>query len=496
MSLSLTLLLAAAVPAGAAAPDLDFRDGRLTHWQGHGFSVGPAGGDGPSLAFGVCSSDRGPAGRKALLHRTLIVPPGTEYVVCRAAAYRPDGVAPGPTLDVVLEASGREFLPREVRTTRGWRQAVRLAPPFRRKLREYRWRVSAHAGRRVRIALIDEDDRPGCHLVCGRFRLVSADEGNAREFASHMLRLEREHRLRPVARYDSKHFLAISNAPEDYTERRLHDCEMMYGLFFEHFRRRGFAAREPAQKMMVALFDTQEGFESYFGVRLPSAVTGLYHPASNRLVVYDFGTNRAFVEGRRRMDEVVRRSATDLERGHLLSAFARRARDYRDDTNVGTIMHEVAHQLSFNGGLLNRTGDGPAWLVEGLACYCEPTIGGAWQGPGEANPARATVLARADEMGGRIPLRRLVEGDDWVRKSRRVDRVLLGYSQSWALFDLLMKERPRQLARYLQIIYPRRTPDHRLADFAEAFGADLARLERRYQAHVRHLVRQQARVRR
>ena len=52
----------------------------------------------------------------------------------------------------------------------------------------------------MRIALVDEDDRPGCHLVCGGFRLVSADEGNAREFAAHMLRLEREHRLRPLAR--------------------------------------------------------------------------------------------------------------------------------------------------------------------------------------------------------------------------------------------------------------------------------------------------------
>jgi hypothetical protein len=40
-------------------------------------------------------------------------------------------------------------------------------------------------------------------------------------------------------------------------------------------------------------------------------------------------------------------------------------------------------------------------------------------------------------------------------------------------------------------VYARRTPEHRLADFAEAFG-DLPALERRYQEYLREVVRQQA----
>jgi hypothetical protein len=68
--------------------------------------------------------------------------------------------------------------------------------------------------------------------------------------------------------------------------------------------------------------------------------------------------------------------------------------------------------------------------------------------------------------------------------------VVVGYSQSWALFRLLMEERPRALRRYLALVYPRRTPDHRLADFAEAFG-DLTALEKRYQEYLREVVRQQ-----
>ena len=77
-----------------------------------------------------------------------------------------------------------------------------------------------------------------------------------------------------------------------------------------------------------------------------------------------------------------------------------------------------------------------------------------------------------------------------LRQAKTVDPVVLGYSQSWALFRLLMEERPRALRRYLELVYARRTPEHRLADFVEAFG-DLAALERRYQEYLRELVRQQ-----
>jgi hypothetical protein len=70
--------------------------------------------------------------------------------------------------------------------------------------------------------------------------------------------------------------------------------------------------------------------------------------------------------------------------------------------------------------------------------------------------------------------------------------VLQGYAQSWALFHLLMEERPQAVRKYLELIYARRTPDNRLADFVECFG-DLAKLEARYQRYVRQLVSEQVR---
>jgi hypothetical protein len=432
-------------------------------------------------------------GRTALLHRTIRVPAGASLIRFTAAAVRPDDVDPDGTLDIVLEAAGREFLPRLIWERGAWSRSHRLLPGEKGKPREYAWNVEKHAGRVVRIALIDSDARPGCHVVCSGFEVVTRDEINDRAFAEAMQKLETRHTLRRMKRYTSDHFLAYSNANAGYTEYRLDNCETIHADFFKHFRKRGFAVAAPAEKMMVVLFDTQTGFEAYLGRSMPSAVTGIYHRTSNRLVVYDFATNRAFAEGTRRLAREAKRGSSDLDRERRSVSVRRYVHESSKDANISTIMHEVAHQLSFNGGLLNRDGDVPVWLAEGLAVYCESTVGGAWQGIGESNPQRAGVLAGpARGKGEFLSVRSLVENDDWLHKSRRVEQALLGYSQSWALFRMLMEQQPAKLSAYLKTIYARRTPDHRLTDFASAFGPDLAKLEKRYQGYMRSIVNREA----
>ena len=167
-------------------------------------------------------------------------------------------------------------------------------------------------------------------------------------------------------------------------------------------------------------------------------------------------------------------------------------REFRDDANIGTVMHEVAHQLSFNGGMLDRDGDVPLWLAEGLACYCESTTNGAWQGVGEPNPMRVEALAaRVRGWGPLFALKDLIRSDDWLRGGATAGQAALGYAQSWALFRLLMEEKPEQLRRYLDLIRGRRTPDHRLDDFAEAFGS-FSKMDARYQEYVREIVGREA----
>jgi hypothetical protein len=201
-------------------------------------------------------------------------------------------------------------------------------------------------------------------------------------------------------------------------------------------------------------------------------------------LVYDFATNTNFLSTKKSVEDAAKKTTSDVERLGRTVLFDRQLRDHRDDVNISTIMHEVSHQLCFNTGIMRRGRDNPAWLVEGLAMYCEPTTAGVWQGIGEDNPMRARVLKTRKPF----PLKDLITSDDWVRKTPLVEDVVAGYSQSWALVRLLMQERPREMRKYLEVIRDRRTLDHRLADFGEAFG-DFKTLEKRYLQYMDELAR-------
>src|SRR6185437_7147552 len=138
MNPTLALLVLAALPgAEPALPNLDFSAGRLTHWEGQGFTL-TAGGE-------ATSADRGPGGQTAILHRTFVLPANASHIRFTAAAVRPAGVGAAGALDVVLEAPAREIIPRSVRRGEGWTPAATLSPPEGGKPREYAWNVEKHA---------------------------------------------------------------------------------------------------------------------------------------------------------------------------------------------------------------------------------------------------------------------------------------------------------------------------------------------------------------
>jgi Protein of unknown function (DUF1570) len=479
MNLALALCFAIRAPVVAPAADnLDFHTGALAGWEGEGFVIAPAGRHGPTLECAVCSSDRGPEGRTALLHRTVTIPPGAGVLRFSARAVRDKNCPATANLDVVLLAAGKRVIPKLARKGGEWQEVPAILPADNGRGREYVWDVRDYTGQALRLALIDNDKRRDCFLVCGGFQFVPAEEFDSREFGRFMHHLTAENKLGAAARFESKHFLAYSNADDDFAVMRLNNCELIYDLFFEHFRKKGFRVHEPGTKMMLAVFDSQAGFEAYVGQRMPAAVTGLYHPKTNRLVVYDYGQNRAFEDAKRLARLDARRITSDLDRRRYIETVNRRASDFRTEANIGTVMHEVAHQLSFNCGLMKRDGDTPFWAAEGLATYCEATENGAWQGIGEANPER--IMPLIGPARGQVPflkLRDLLQRDDWMKDTKTA---LLAYAQSWALFKMLMEERPGQLRKFLELIYVRRTNDHRPADFAAAFGIEVERLELRY----------------
>lgn len=487
MNLALALALCTVLPANPTGfENLSFQNGTLAGWEGEGFTIGPSSRYGPDLSFAVCSGDAGEEGKTALLHRTLVVPPAGGYLRCQAHAVRGKNCAHNESLDVVVFATGKKLIPKQIRVGEEMKPVAGLLPVEQGRMREYLWDLSAYAGQSLRFALIDQDKRRDCYLVCGNIDLVRADDFEGREFGRFMTKLTTDHKLSPAARFESKHFIAYSNAEDDFTILRLNNCELIYDLFFDHFRKKGFRVREPLTKMMVAIFESQAGFEAYVGQKLPDAVTGLYHPKSNRLLVYDYATNRDFVGAKSQARTVAKRIGSDMARRRFIDTMNRRSSEFRTEANISTVMHEVAHQLSFNCGLLNREAEVPFWLAEGLATYCESTKDGAWQGIGEMNPERLQPLQVQIQGRGRlIPMTDLIERDDWMKDTRLA---LLAYSQSWALFRMLMEEKPREFRTYLSTIYGRKVSASRLADFGQAFGGDVNRLDLRYQEYMREMV--------
>jgi hypothetical protein len=430
-----------------------------------------------------------------VLHRVFVVPGGTAYLLCNAYADPGVETVEEGKLDVLLLSAGKRVVPKQVQTPAGWEPVAGLLPDRKGGAREYRWRVSAYAGQALRIVVLDEDSRRGCHVVTSGFRLLSAGEFEAQEFSRFMVRLCRQRELRPASRYDSAHFTALSNADDAFSEVHLQSCELLYQLFYTHFRRKGFLLHDPPAKLMMAIFDSQPGFEAYLGRRMSPLITGIYHSDTNRLVVYDYGQNDAFLAAKERAERQRQQIGSQLTRQRYLETVQRLANEFRSSANIGTIMHEAAHQLSFNCGLLNRDGDVPGWLAEGLACYCEATDNGTWLGIGEPNPERLGALRQAASKNTHlIPVRDLVSSDAWLRDVKDGQTVLLGYAQSWALFSMLMEEQPKALQRYLSLISERRTSDARAADFLNGLKTDWKRLQSRHVSYINNLLQQQSRA--
>jgi len=481
---TLALVSLCAMIGQTAPANLDFSQGTLAGWDGAGFHlIAPDPKDAGSSS-GVSSGDAGNPTRKGMIRFVLKIPPGARKLLFRAYADTPLGIEADARLDVILTGEDRRPVPKQLRTTSGaWSTTSKLLSSWEGKPRDYAWDVAALQGRLMQVVLIDRDERPGCHVVAAGFRFLKAEAFQDEDFVRTMVDLQKKHGLASVSRYSGKRFTALSNASEKFSTQSVRFCEIIYDLFYHHFERKGFALRPPSQMLMLAVFDGPDGFDAYMNRKMPAGITGIYHQGSNRLVIYDLRKNRALLKGR----DAALKKGPRKDSDKFTDLVHRQFDDLAKDFNVSTTMHEAAHQLSFNSGLLNRGGDVAVWLAEGLACYCESTEEGDWQAIGSVNRSRLAAL-RMPAAGKRawLPLEKLIASDRWLESPQ----ILQGYSQSWALFHLLMHEETPRLRSYLKTTYSRQSPERRLEDFQTAFG-DVAAFETRYLAYMRKLVEMQ-----
>lgn len=262
--------------------------------------------------------------------------------------------------------------------------------------------------------------------------------------------------LSPIRWSETVHYLGVGDAPDAFRDRALEICESLATTYQKSFRDKGFDVEIPKCRLTVVALRDLASYKAFLGEEPGEAVGGHYDLDTNRLVIFDFRPG-----------------------GRELAIRSERV-------NTFTLVHEAAHQLTFNTGLLNRRGDVPVCLSEGLAMYCE-----LWRPTGRAllgqvNLPRLQVLARP-EGADWLPLAELLT-DDALLENQATRQ--LAYAEGWALAHYLLKT-PARLPRfraYLAAIRERRDASRRLKD-AEAHLGNLDRLDHELRRHAMRLIR-------
>ena len=273
----------------------------------------------------------------------------------------------------------------------------------------------------------------------------------------------RELGLKPFHSLGSKHFIAVGNASEHYMRIALRDCEAVARDYMDHFTAKGFSVSFPDQRMTAVVLEDERAFAQFLGKpierpkMLHAYVAGVFQRKTNALVLQDFRN--------------VARSGTGIPAWAM---------------NLETLAHEATHQLTFNTGLLNRLGDVPKAIVEGLASYGEVRRPDRPSPPGQINHACLRDLAHRQRKLGWIPVSQLI-----TEESRQTTNTFLLYAQGWLLVHFLMSnpDRTPGFRKYLQAIQDRTDAARRLDDARAQLG-DLDKLDAELKRYSFRLLRE------
>jgi hypothetical protein len=249
----------------------------------------------------------------------------------------------------------------------------------------------------------------------------------------------------------SAHFLGVGDAPDAFRQSALRHCEALGQAFLAHFRGRGFEVDYPKTRLTVITLKDADSYAAMLGEAPGKDVGGHYDLDTNRLVIFDFRPG-----------------------GGNLAAGAERV-------NLFTLVHETAHQLCFNTGLLDRRGDVPDCISEGLATYVELWRPGVKKAIGGINRPRLQALVQSEDW---IALADLIAADKALFRDPATAQ--LAYAESWALIYWLLKSRSRLPAMrdYLAALkLP--TKDGTRPKVAEKALGSLSKLDRDVKAEAR-----------
>jgi len=266
-------------------------------------------------------------------------------------------------------------------------------------------------------------------------------------------KLARAAGLRPLHSTRSPHFLAVGDAPEPHLRQALDVCEALGKAFLVHFRRLRFTVEYPAGRLTVIVLRDQDSYAALLGEAPGKDVGGHYDLETNRLIIFGFRPQQEAIT----------------------------AQDARVK-NLFALVHETAHQLSFNTGILLRQADVPMCVSEGLATYVELWRPGVKNAIGGVNRPRMEALRQAEDW---IQIGDLLADDT----SFEPKTAQLAYAESWLLVHyLLAKSREQRFRQYLAELSGSNKPVDRTKVAEKSLGP-LANLDHELKDEARKYLR-------
>ncbi|OHB78512.1 MAG: hypothetical protein A2Z25_02015 [Planctomycetes bacterium RBG_16_55_9] len=274
------------------------------------------------------------------------------------------------------------------------------------------------------------------------------------------------------ATLNTDHFSLICSPLTAESEKIALLLELAYHHFESTFTGYDFRLRTPEERLRWVAFSTKDSFNRY-AVRTEgqdlSWLTGYYSAKTNLVAIVT--------------SEKMAKWQVKTQPALALGVIA-----CPPDAETGLVrlVHEAAHQLSFNTGLQKRRVMYPLWASEGLAMFFERSLLSEYFHSSRYTSLRARRLASLYRRG------ELVRLDDFISITHpgEATRAIDVYAQAWGLFQFLFEYRADSLREYFSSLYDlepgfRSEPTLR-SEFVRAFGPP-DRLERHWQRFIEEL---------
>lgn len=280
------------------------------------------------------------------------------------------------------------------------------------------------------------------------------------------------------------HFVVFYSADEVVVKDFLHRIEKTFDSVHRFATKLNIKVRYTDDKLPIVFSKDHQEFRGVFrGIRggdPPDAAAGLYLSGKpNVSLFYDMSQNpfmKEWADKVRQLQEEARKATdSDTRKAKVREAqwYSNRSLVYQEEQNRSVVQHEVAHQLLYNFRVHNWDSSwaNPQWLVEGMATLFEVPPGKHGAGINVINQRRLGDIREAFPNFKTENWRQFIGEPSAGRQMLSNE----GYAQSWALTYYLVKRKPRELPKYVEMIKKRKTSrpvsaEQELTDFEKCFG--------------------------